>query len=691
MLALFFACKIKFLFQNLRSKRILALVPQENAQSDISGTSNSENELEDEVYNFQSRASESSEAPSIDSALERLDIDFSDDNYPNTAPTDHTGYDETDNYDDDHQANNFSLTSISSLPTLSPMSNIPSMTPSFIINQVSDSPQQSPCNSTSTPLPNRYTRKRRRQQNSVSKRPCIVTKNKKVNLKFQWSSGRFRFRAELEPDKFENPIPDGKTTLDYFNDFFSEDMFDEICHYTNMYSIQKTGRSINLSGAELRKFIAIKVITGIVSMPSYLDYWATDTRFPLVADVMPLKRYQIIRGYLHFVDNIDTDSDPYFKIRPVVEKIRANCLKVEEETRFSIDEMVIPYKGTKAGKKRQYNPRKPRKWGFKNLVRAGASGIIYDFFLYTGNDNFGDCNFTKEEEGLGWGAKAVLRLCKSIKKKPCVVYFDNFFSSLDLIHHLRNFYGIFSLGTMRTNRLRDAGKYLKPDKVLKTQGRGAFSQTVCNKTKLSVVKWNDNKCVVLASSYADAYPLTKVRRYCKIRKQRIEVQYPNVVMHYNAHMGGVDLSDMLIALYRTEMKTRRWYLSIFSQLLDICIYNAWLTYRRDNKRKGEIKYILLIQFRLSIYKALLKKGTTIDAANVQDLNKINKIKNPTRSRPVDDVRFDNIDHFPEHGKDYGRCAYCKKGFTTVFCMKCNVRLCFVKDRNCHYNYHHRKP
>ncbi|CAG5020501.1 unnamed protein product [Parnassius apollo] len=126
--------------QNLRSKRILALVPQENAQSDISGTSNSENELEDEVYNFQSRASESSEAPSIDSALERLDIDFSDDNYPNTAPTDHTGYDETDNYDDDHQANNFSLTSISSLPTLSPMSNIPSMTPSFIINQFSDWP-----------------------------------------------------------------------------------------------------------------------------------------------------------------------------------------------------------------------------------------------------------------------------------------------------------------------------------------------------------------------------------------------------------------------------------------------------------------------------------------------------------------------------------------------------------------------
>lgn len=45
-----------------------------------------------------------------------------------------------------------------------------------------------------------------------------------------------------------------------------------------------------------------------------------------------------------------------------------------------------------------------------------ASGIIYDFFLYAGNDTFDDCEFTDVEEALGWGGKAVLRLCKTIKK-----------------------------------------------------------------------------------------------------------------------------------------------------------------------------------------------------------------------------------------------------------------------------------
>ena len=29
----------------------------------------------------------------------------------------------------------------------------------------------------------------------------------------------------------------------------------------------------------------------------------------------------------------------------------------------------------------QYNPRKPVKWGFRNFVHSGSSGIMYDFFI----------------------------------------------------------------------------------------------------------------------------------------------------------------------------------------------------------------------------------------------------------------------------------------------------------------------
>lgn len=79
--------------------------------------------------------------------------------------------------------------------------------------------------------------------------------------------------------------------------------------------------------------------------------------------------------------------------------------------------MILPYKGKKAGSRRQYNPNKPTKWGFKNLVRAGVSGIIYDFLLYAGDDTFRGIQFSEQEESFGVGSKIVIALCKTIKNK----------------------------------------------------------------------------------------------------------------------------------------------------------------------------------------------------------------------------------------------------------------------------------
>lgn len=177
--------------------------------------------------------------------------------------------------------------------------------------------------------------------------------------------------------------------------------------------------------------------------------------------------------------------------------------------------MIIPCKGKKAGSHRQYNPNKPNKWGFKNLVRAGVSGIIYDFLLYAEDITFRGIRFSKEEESLGVGNKIVIALCKTVKNKGSVVYFDNYFTSMELIYLLREEYGIFCLGTIRQNRLKDASKKLLTDKSQKKKGRGTFSQVVCNKNKLSVVKWFNNKQVTLVSSYVDAYLLEKIKRFSK--------------------------------------------------------------------------------------------------------------------------------------------------------------------------------
>ena len=149
---------------------------------------------------------------------------------------------------------------------------------------------------------------------------------------------------------------------------------------------------------------------GIMKLPDYNLYWAAETRYPKIADVMSNKRFKQLRKYVHIVDNTTKykpghKNDRLFKIRPVIEAVRENSMAIEAEPVHSIDEQIIPAKTKRSGI-RQYNPKKPKKWGFKMFVRAGQSGMMYYFFLYAGKDsaNKTDCS----------AANVVLRLSEGI-------------------------------------------------------------------------------------------------------------------------------------------------------------------------------------------------------------------------------------------------------------------------------------
>lgn len=123
--------------------------------------------------------------------------------------------------------------------------------------------------------------------------------------------------------------------------------------------------------------------------------------------------------------------------------------------------------------------------------------MIYDFILYGGEDTFRFHKFTEQEISIGFGAQIVIALCQSIQRKPATIFCDNFFSSPELFYILKENYGVFGLGTIRNNRTRGAGSILPSEKAMKKKKRGAYSQVVCDKTKLAVVRWNDNKPVTL--------------------------------------------------------------------------------------------------------------------------------------------------------------------------------------------------
>jgi hypothetical protein len=81
------------------------------------------------------------------------------------------------------------------------------------------------------------------------------------------------------------------------------------------------------------------------------------------------------------------------------------------------------------------------------------------------------------------GPKVILVLANTIPNKSLsVMFFDNFFTTPELIYHLRKNYGLLSLGTVQENRLRNCP--LSKEKELKKKGRGSYSYK-CDKKKKS--------------------------------------------------------------------------------------------------------------------------------------------------------------------------------------------------------------
>lgn len=266
-----------------RAAKILALIPKEHAESETSELSADETELHESSA---ASSNVSSPAPSLASSLERLNI---------STCSEH-----------DHELQNTHLDKHTTQEMDVPL------TP--ILHEVIDEENYTNIPSISSipslPTPTATSRKTR------SKRPKVVSKRSKVvkkfSLEYTWWRALFQHRAELETsnenDEYED-ISLNDTVLDYFMKFFSEDIFVDIVNETNMYSVHKSGKSIDLSVDEFRDFLAIKIMMGIVVMPSYLDYWSKQFRFAPIADLMSLKKYQLIHRYLHFADVNFENSD----------------------------------------------------------------------------------------------------------------------------------------------------------------------------------------------------------------------------------------------------------------------------------------------------------------------------------------------------------------------------------------------
>ena len=63
-------------------------------------------------------------------------------------------------------------------------------------------------------------------------------------------------------------------------------------------------------------------------------------------------------------------------------------------------------------------------------------------------------------------------------------------------------------------------------------------------------------------------------RWSVASKQRVEIDQPPIVKDYNCYMSGVDLWDMMIKLYQTNIRSNKWYMRIVYYCIDLAVVNS---------------------------------------------------------------------------------------------------------------------
>lgn len=513
-------------------------------------------------------------------------------------------------------------------------------------------------------------------------------------------------RSEIEYNEIGFP-------LEYFMRYLPLDIFAEMAKFTNIYALQ-TGKTFkNTSTEEIQVLIGLHIIIGCLNkFPRVRMYWERVLGINLFLDNMTRDRFFQLRMNLHVVNNLERPQDckdKLYKVRPILNSIRKRLLELEPEEYLCVDEQMIPFTGKLSIK--QYVKGKPIPWGIKVFVLCGKSGQAYDFIIYQGQSTEMDPNIQKK---FGLASSVVLHLSRRIEKQGHKLYFDNYFSSYLLFEALKE-QKIFAAGTVRINR------FFKPplisDSDIKKKKRG-FSQELVSNEGIIITKWLDNKSVYLASNYVGRGALDKVTRWDKTESKYIEVDRPQVVKDYNFSMGGVDLLDQLISTYRIFIRSKKWTLRVVMHFIDFALTNAWLEYRRDAKNANIPKISDLLDFRMRVAEGLIRVNKPVkqskrglfsiysgihrfltssvtgrpshDVSNATSSSKINRSRG--EKRPLVEIQSDLLDHMPQfdENKEATRCKNpgCRQR-SHVYCDKCSVHLCLVRNRNCFVSFHRR--
>lgn len=469
-----------------------------------------------------------------------------------------------------------------------------------------------------------------------------------------------------------------KTAFDYYKIFNDDTFAEDTVYQSKLYANQKGfANKDEISVDVLRCTEAVLLHSGYNSVPRRKMLWESkpDCRNELITNAVRRREVDAMLRSLHFRDNTQIDSDNYYKVRPIFDNLNKSISWFKDNEKFSVDEVMIPYYGRHSSK--QYIRGKPVRYGFKVWSLCTSDGAGCWFEPYCGRST------RVEDHGLGQGPNVVIECVNKTQLSPgSELYFDNLFTSFPLLDAL-SLKQIAGTGTVRKNKLNKVPIISKDDLEKKSVERG-FSDVAYRNDQV-LVAWRDNKGVYMTSNKFGSEANTTCRRFCRAKHKYIQVPIPDMFKAYNNNMGGVDLLDSMVAVYRVPYRIRKWWFAIYSWSLSIYAVNGWrLRMKTTGQKEPFLDFLreLCIEMFLQHGKPYLKK--------------------PLTSTHEASSRFDGLNHWivntdlDAQGKPKRRncknCSLKKKPDmkAAYICEKCNVPLhvnCFKekfqKKKICH--------
>lgn len=418
-----------------------------------------------------------------------------------------------------------------------------------------------------------------------------------------------------------------------------------LCTEMKNYIIEASKENgLDLHIEDLNTFIGILLLSSYNSRNNLEEYWETDplVNCSAVSSAMSRTRFKEIKSKIKCSKSADkNNNDKAWRIRQILNLFRRNIQQFGFfSTALSVDEMMVRFFGRTCLK--QYLPSKPDRYGIKLWALCGANGYLFNLDVYCGKN---DPSIGINLASCALGSRVVLQmvnpLLNSLSKRKLSdyhLYFDNYFSSPDLLVHLKKC-GLRSTGTVRKDRVSE--KHIFEKKA----PRGSYKVDHDRNSGMNYISVIDSKQVSILSTATSATPMKPVSRFSRTDNERVELSFPFAFALYNKFMGGVDCHDFRCKKASPSIHSRKWTWTIFLRIIESASANATIIWNICNGNcKNKMKTKSLCKEVSRHYLSLSKLGN------------LKSHKSETRARSA--------------------CSHCQfYRRTRKFCLNCNKYYC----------------